>query len=230
MSDPSKPYFTGAFDRLLYLRTLPLFGTLPPEDLVLLATYTVERQFEAGARLTSEIGRVEAIHLIVDGSVRTSRGGSPIGVFGPRDTVGVLGLLARTDTGVEALTVTASRTLQIGTDALLDLFEDHFSILQHVLRGVASLVLDKRRQILLAGAPEPQEEPAIASARPLDFVERIFFLRRALPPGVHQRRRARGDRSPRDRAPARARRPPLGPGRSRRRRRHPGARHDRLRR
>lgn len=183
MSDPSKPYFTGAFDRLLYLRTLPLFGTLPPEDLALLATYTVERQFEAGARLTSEIGRVEAIHLIVDGSVRTSRGGSPIGVFGPRDTVGVLGLLARTDAGVEALTVTASRTLQIGTDALLDLFEDHFSILQHVLRGVASLVLDKRRQILLAGAPEPQEEPAIASARPLDFVERIFFLRRALPPG-----------------------------------------------
>ena len=186
MSEPDKPHFTGAFDRLLYLRTLPLFGTLPPEDLALLATYTTERQFAAGELVTSEIGRVEAIHLIVDGSVRTSRGGTAIGVFGPRDTVGVLGLLARADAGVEVVAVSASRTLQIDADALLDLFEDHFSILQHVLSGVASLVLEKRRQILLAGAPDAEaeeEEPAVSHARPLDFVERIFFLRRALPPG-----------------------------------------------
>jgi CRP-like cAMP-binding protein len=183
VSEPAKPYFTGAFDRLLYLRTLPLFGTLPPDDLALLATYTIERQFEAGAVLIAEAGRVEAIHLLVDGSVRTSRGGVEIGVFGPRDTVGVLGLLARTDAGVEAVTVTAARTLEIGADALLDLFEDHFSILQHVMSGVASLVLDKRRQILLAGAPEPKSEPTIARSHPLDFVERIFFLRRALPRG-----------------------------------------------
>lgn len=183
MSEPSKPHFSGAFDRLLYLRTLPLFGTLPSEDLALLATYTVERQFEPGALLLSEKGRVEAIHLIVDGSVRSSRGGAPIGVFGPRDTVGVLGLLARADAGVEAVTVTATRSLEIGADALLDLFEDHFTILQHVLRGVASLALEKRRQVLLAGAPEPGEGTAISPARPLDFVERIFFLRRAMPPG-----------------------------------------------
>jgi CRP-like cAMP-binding protein len=185
VSEPVKPHFTGAFDRLLYLRTLPLFGTLPPEDLALLATYTTERQFDAGARLSSEHGRVDPIHLIVDGSVSTSRGGSPIGVFGPRDTVGVLGLLARADAGVEAVTNTATRTLQIDADALLDLFEDHFSILQHVLRGVASLVLEKGRQVLLAGAPESRSDdaPMTSSARPLDFVERIFFLRRALPRG-----------------------------------------------
>ena len=183
MPEPAKPHFTGAFDRLLYLRTLPLFGTLPPDDLALLATYTVEREFEAGAVLSSEIGGVEAIHLLVDGSVRTSRAGVEIGVFGPRDTVGVLGLLARTDAGVEAVTVTATRTLEIGADALLDIFEDHFTILQHVLSGVASLVLDKRRQILLAGAPESKSEPTIERSHPLDFVERIFFLRRALPKG-----------------------------------------------
>ena len=183
MSEPSKPHFSGAFDRLLYLRTLPLFGTLPTEDLALLATYTIERQFEPGALLLSEKGRVEAIHLIVDGSIRTSRGGAPIGLFGPRDTVGVLGLLARADAGVEAITVTATRSLEIGADALLDLFEDHFTILQHVVRGVASLALDKRRQALLASAPEPGEDAVISSDRPLDFVERIFFLRRAMPPG-----------------------------------------------
>jgi CRP-like cAMP-binding protein len=181
VSEPAKPHFSGAFDRLLYLRTLPLFGTLPPEDLALLATYTEERQFEAGALLVAEVGRVAAIHLIVDGSVRTSRGGSPIGVFGPRDTVGVLGLLARTDGGVEAITVTATRTLEIGADALLDLFEDHFSILEHVIRGVASLVLDKRKQLLLSGAPELQVDVSIPRVRPLDLVERIFFLRRAMP-------------------------------------------------
>lgn len=187
MSEPPDPHFAGAFDRLLYLRTLPLFGTLPPEDLALLATYATERQFAEGALLSSEKGRVDAIHIIVEGGVRTSRGGSPIGVFGPRDTVGVLGLLARADAGVEAVTVAPSRTLQIDAEALLDLFEDHFSILQHVLRGVASLVLEKRRQILLAietePAPEPAPDqgPATSPARPLDFVERIFFLRRALP-------------------------------------------------
>ena len=183
MSDPSKSHFFGAIDRVLYLRTLPLFGTLPSDELALLATYTTERQFEPGALLATQDGCVESIHLLVDGGVRTSRGGAPIGVFGPRDTVGVLGLLARADEGIEVIAVTATRTLEIGAEALLDLFEDHFSILQHVLRGVAELALEKRKQRLLAGAPESAEAPSQSQARPLDFVERIFFLRRALPPG-----------------------------------------------
>jgi CRP-like cAMP-binding protein len=183
VSEPSKPHFSGTFDRLLYLRTLPLFGTLPPGDLALLATYATEREFEAGEVLASENDRVVAIHLIVEGSVRASRGGVPVRDFGPRDAVGVLDLLARADESVEAVTITATRSLEIGADALLDLFEDHFSILQHVLRGVALLVLAKRKQILLAGAPEPAVDASSLPARPLDFVERIFFLRRAMPPG-----------------------------------------------
>jgi CRP-like cAMP-binding protein len=183
VSAPIKSHFSGAFDRVLYLRTLPLFGTLPPEELALLATYTTERQFAPGALLATQDGCVESIHLVVDGSVRTSRGGAPIGVFGPRDTVGVLGLLARADEGIEVVAVTATRTLEIGAEALLDLFEDHFSILQHVLRGVAELVLAKSKQRLLAGAPESSEAPSQSGARPLDFVERIFFLRRAMPAG-----------------------------------------------
>lgn len=183
MSGNGKPHFSGAFDRVLYLRTLPLFGTLPPEELALLATYTTEREFAPGAQLAAEKGRIEAIHLIVDGSIRTSRGGDEIGVFGPRDTVGVLGLLARADEGIEVTAVTATRTLEIGAEALLDLFEDHFSILQHVLHGVATLVLDKRKQRLLSGAPEPREDLSLSPERPLDFVERIFFLRRAMPRG-----------------------------------------------
>lgn len=182
MSAPSEPRFTGTIDRLLYLRTLPLFGTLPPEELALLATYTTERQFEAAALIASENDRVAAIHLLVEGSVRTSRGGAPLRVFGPRDAVGVLDLLARADDGIEAVAVTATRTLEINAEALLDLFEDHFSILQHVLRGIASLVLEKRRQILLASAPVSALDVSVPPSRPLDFVERIFFLRRALPP------------------------------------------------
>ena len=183
MSDPSKSHFSGAFDRLLYLRTLPLFGTLPPDELALLATYATERQFEPGALLATQDGCVESIHLLVDGSVRTSRGGAPISVFGPRDTIGVLGLLARADEGIDVIAVTPTRTLEIGAEALLDLFEDHFSILQHVLRGVAELVLEKRKQRLLEGAPESVGAPSQSQARELDFVERIFFLRRAMPPG-----------------------------------------------
>ena len=183
MSEPSKPHFSSAFDRLLYLRTLPLFGTLPPEDLALVATYTTERQLAPGVVLASGGGTIDSIHLIVDGSVRTSRGGAPIGVFGPRDAVGVLGLLARADDGIEAVTVTETRTLEIGADALLDLFEDHFAILEHVLRGVAVMRLEKERSALLAGGAEPGPDSAISPSRPLDFVERIFFLRRALPRG-----------------------------------------------
>lgn len=183
MSEPSKSHFSGAFDRVLYLRTLPLFGTLPPDELALLATYTTERQFEPGDLLATLDGRIESIHLLVDGSVSTSRAGAPIGVCGPRDTIGVLGLLARVDEGIEVVATTATRTLEIGAEALLDLFEDHFSILEHVLRGVAELVLEQSKQRLLASAPVSVEAPSQSPARPLDFVERIFFLRRALPPG-----------------------------------------------
>jgi CRP-like cAMP-binding protein len=127
---------------------------------------------------------VGAIHVIVEGSVRVSRHGKPLRIAGPHDAIGVIGLLARAAEGFEAIAVTDTLTLEIDADTLSDVFDDHFSIYHHLLQGVARRSLEDRRLLAADGGySSVSGQCRVLPARPLDLVERIFFLRRAMPLG-----------------------------------------------
>lgn len=178
----SRQHFVTLRERLIYLRTLPLLGNMPSADLAVLAEYARERFFRKGEHMLQEGIPAHAIQLIVQGAVQVSRRGRPFRLFGPRDAVGAFAVLARTDEGVQATAVEDSLVLEIHRDALLDAFEDHFSMLHHVLRETSRLLLEERRQ--LPGEirlPRDWDASVSCPARPLDLVERIFFLRRSMP-------------------------------------------------
>jgi len=174
----------GRVERLLHLQKLPLFGTLAPGDLAVLASYARERFFPKGRAILRSGEPVGAIHLVVEGSVRVSWNGKPLPVAGPNDAIGVIGLLARAAEGFEATAVTDTLTLEIDADTLSDVFDDHFSIFHHLLRGVARRSLEDRRQLTSdAGYSSVSDKCRVLPARPLDLVERIFFLRQTMPLG-----------------------------------------------
>ena len=184
MTDTANERHVGRVERLLHLQRLPLFSTLAPGDLAVLATYARERFFPKGAALLRNGEPVGAIHLVVEGSVRVSQHGRPLRVAGSHDAIGVIGLLARAAHGFESIAVTDTLTLEIDADTLSDIFDDHFSIYHHLLRGVARRSLEDRRQLAAdAGYSIPADRCKVLPARPLDLVERIFFLRRTLPLG-----------------------------------------------
>jgi hypothetical protein len=93
--------------------------------------------------------------------------------------VGGAAKLARDPQGQGALAETDTLAIELEADAALEIFEDHFPILHHVLREVCGWLID-----LLVRLPPsvhrdllPEGDGPSAPAGDLDLVQRILFLR-----------------------------------------------------
>ncbi|MCG6928729.1 MAG: cyclic nucleotide-binding domain-containing protein [Acidobacteria bacterium] len=168
-------------ERLLHLRTLPVIGTLGPEDLGLVAEQARTRVFETGDRLLRQGEPIAAVHIVVEGRVHLQRGDQVLGHATPGAGVGGLGYLARDPNGIDAVAETDVVALELDGDMLDEILEDRFRVLQHVLRetsrGLIDLWHEAPRECLAAQVP--MRAPGFKS--PLDLVQRMLFLREGLP-------------------------------------------------
>jgi HEAT repeat protein/ATP/ADP translocase len=84
-------------DRILFLRRVPLFGGLEPEDLQRIAMATSERLYAADAALVREGEPGDELIVIVDGQVKVFHGEGPdaqlLTTFGAGDHIGELAVL-----------------------------------------------------------------------------------------------------------------------------------------
>jgi len=168
-------------ERLLHLRTLPIIGTLGPEDLGLVAEQARTRVFETGDRLLRQGEPIAAVHIVVEGRVHLQRGDQVLGHATPGAGVGGLGYLARDPNGIDAVAETDVVALELDGDMLDEILEDRFRVLQHVLRetsrGLIDLWHEAPRECLAAQVPMR----ATGFKSPLDVVQRMLFLREGLP-------------------------------------------------
>ncbi len=175
----------GSLERMLHLRKAPIVGSLPADDLAVVAEAARPRLYRAGEILLREDEHVASASFIVEGRVRLERGGKRIGVIESGSGLGGIGMLARSTAAWTALAETDTLVLELDADSFLDLLEDHFEILRHFLRETCRQVIGYW-SALPAGTP-----PLIRDLRPvaarvgrdLDLVERIFFLRQVHPFG-----------------------------------------------
>lgn len=174
--------FVSPVERLMYLSKLPMFATLEPQDLAVLALYAQEKHFARGEVLLREGQPVHSIYTLVSGRVAVSRSGRLVRDFGAGAEVGAMALLGRVEGGVEAVARSSGLALVLGADALYDIFEDHFSILDGVLSATARMLRRERKALGPSGGiREPVHGPVAVPDRPLDLVERMFLLRRTMP-------------------------------------------------
>ncbi len=168
-------------ERLLHLRTLPILGTLSPEDLGLVAEQARTRVFEEGDWLLRQGEPIAAVHIVIEGRIQLRRGEHVLGHATPGAGVGGLGYLARDPNGIDAVAETDVVALELDADTLDEILEDRFPVLQHVLREISRGLIDlwheAPRECLAAQVP--MRAPGFKS--PLDLVQRMLFLREGLP-------------------------------------------------
>jgi hypothetical protein len=89
----------GELDRMLFLRRVPLFGGLDPEDLQRIAAVAVERLYGPDEALVREGDAGEELVVIVEGDVRVVRGEGDearlVRTYAAGDHVGELAVLRR---------------------------------------------------------------------------------------------------------------------------------------
>jgi CRP-like cAMP-binding protein len=172
----------GLVERILYLKKLPALAGLPTADLAAIAELQVERPVRTGEVLLKSGEETPGVYFVLEGAVDCHRRGRFVGRVGPGGGLGGLVLFAQDREGVEAVAATDGRVLELDGEALLDVFEDRFRVLHHVLRGTCRQLLDlvirsKTRPFqYLSPVPAAQD-----AAKDLDLVERILFLRSIVP-------------------------------------------------
>src|SRR5438105_2629146 len=171
---------SGAVERMGCLRRLPVVGTLPGPQLALVAEQMGERFFKKGSVLLRQGEPVAALYFVMEGRVHLTRGDRVLGHAGPGLAVAPFHLLARDPEGVGAVAETNTVALELGADALYEIFEEHFGLLHHVIREVSRQIVEQVVKVpaaaTLLGAQA--EGPALPAGE-LDLVERIFFLRKS---------------------------------------------------
>lgn len=170
----SRSLFVGP---LLHLRTLPAFEALSPLHLTLLAQEVEEVVVERGMVLLDPDQPAQDLHVVVDGLVDLRRG-SVQGSVGPGEAVGFMELLAQGPSGTEARAQVDTVALRLDGDALREVCERHFALLDALMANVARRVTESPEA--LRGAV--QGDPSAWShdlRRPLDRVGRMLALYRS---------------------------------------------------
>ena len=176
------PRFVTPYERLMYLGSLPLLGSLPAHHLAVLAKHTIERHFARGDVLFRAGQPVDVVHAIVTGRVTMSRWGQQVRECAAGDAAGVFALLAGSDEGIGAVAGTDLTTLELSGAALRDIFAGHFAIFEHILTMLSRTLRGERDWVgPSAGFAEPAPDPSSCPTHSLDLVERLLALRHARP-------------------------------------------------
>jgi CRP-like cAMP-binding protein len=171
--------FVDPTERIIYLRSIPVAAVMPTPVLRIIAAELKERTFSAGEKLMQEGEPIHGLHLLIDGKLSLERKGAPFGTLAPPQSLGFLGILARSEGTYDARAETPVRTLEFDADTLLEVLEDHHEFLEASVRYLAERLLYEIQELpqeamerRLEGAPPSVPE------RELDLVERILMLRR----------------------------------------------------
>jgi CRP-like cAMP-binding protein len=168
----------GAVELLLALKAVAPFSTLPPDDLALLVERAERRRFGPGEPLHEAGEPIRGIHLVLDGRVTETRAGRPWAVREAYELVGGVDALAGTGDDVVVTAETATETLHLDRDAVIEICYDRFSVLATVTAGVGAMAIAARRRLgASAGyATAAIERPPLSVASRLGLAERMVAL------------------------------------------------------
>ena len=119
------------------LKTVPLFAGCSKAELRRLASVADEVSLREGTVLTREGRTGHEFFVIVDGTVRVTKGGKKLSDLGAGSWVGEIALLTKAPRGATVIATTPVRTLVIVDQAFRQIVNDMPSIALKVLTCVA---------------------------------------------------------------------------------------------
>jgi CRP-like cAMP-binding protein len=166
-------------ERILRLRGVPTFRTLPASALAQLASSMRTVTFKRGEILLREDEPPRSFYLITTGTVTLRRKEKRIGTVRGPGGVGFVAFLARSAGGTSAVAESFVEALDVQADAMDEIFEDHFPVLLGHVRWIAErLIAENKVTQPPAFVPPVVPFDAMVGDGEIGIVERIFLLRR----------------------------------------------------
>ena len=125
-------------EKVIVLEGVDLMSSLSPDQMASIAMIATEVQYPPGRAIFEEKKCVEAVYVVVSGSVELSRGGEPLDTAGPGAMLGGWALLdedCRSTVGAKTLEDT--HLLRVGREEFRDLMADNVDIAVQLLSALA---------------------------------------------------------------------------------------------
>jgi HEAT repeat protein len=138
-------------ERVLFLRKMPLFADLPPEDLRPIASIAEEDAFADGEILAQQGDPGDTAHLIVSGEVsivvrRGKDSAKPVAVRGPGEVIGEMALIASRPRMASLVAKGPVRVLTIARRQFEALLRERPEISLAVMRVLCQRLTDREAQ------------------------------------------------------------------------------------
>lgn len=128
-------------ERVLILKSVDLFSSVPPDALVEVAEILEEMEFEAGAQILREGDVGTAMFIIVEGRVRVHSEGRDIADLGPREVFGELAALDPEPRSASVTAIEPTQLFKLSSGPFLRLMAGYMD----VTRGILRVLCDRLR-------------------------------------------------------------------------------------
>ncbi|HEX4622603.1 MAG TPA: cyclic nucleotide-binding domain-containing protein, partial [Myxococcaceae bacterium] len=149
-------------ERIRFLRSVPLFKDLTPEDLMKLAEIAEPEEYVGGRTIFKKGEQGDVLCIVVRGRVEIRDGSRVIASQGPHEFFGELAVLDGEPRSADAVCAEDTELLQIGGPDLEELMERRPEIAREVIRVLARRLRTTTQAML--GLPPPAAAP-LAVAR-----------------------------------------------------------------
>lgn len=171
----------GPVERLLILQRAPGFRYLTSDDLVVLAENARERIYRKNEIVYDPDHPSRTLGWVVEGRIQVDRNGEPVVTVKPGWAIGGFGILSEPEPDTRAYAVIDTLVLEMRHEVMFEIMEDRFSLMYNMIRVLAEGIEEMLDQLPLGNIQKVPLEPRASRCncpnRPLDLVERIFFLR-----------------------------------------------------
>ncbi|HKU38813.1 MAG TPA: cyclic nucleotide-binding domain-containing protein [Polyangiales bacterium] len=187
MSEPLERIEIGRVEQMHALRRW--FGSAGPStaSLAALAAQLEAVRIPKGTRCENAGGADGAIYFVIEGELAAERENKPFGTFGARSVLGGLSALAGDAEGVSFTATQDTQALRLRAADMLEVFEDHYEMLQSAIEGLAHGTIELRRTLAPHAGfdAEPARDPAEPLLETLGLIERMLVLRSSLAVHTH---------------------------------------------
>jgi CRP-like cAMP-binding protein len=122
------------------LSKVPLFAGLGPRDLAKVGRLEDEVKVKAGKVLAREGAAAEEFFIILEGTVRISRGGRTLRDLGPGEFFGELAMLGKVPRTATATALTSAHLLVVGHREFITLLAEYPTIQAKIIRSIAAWI------------------------------------------------------------------------------------------
>lgn len=142
-------------EKVLFLKSAPLFAKVTGEDLAPLAHVAEEQTYPAGAHIFEQDEPGDSLFVIVRGHVAIVHDGDTVATLGPGEAFGEMAVLDRVPRSASAIAQEECELLRIGSQEFYEILHEQVEIAAGVirmltqrLREATSAVVDDKRQRL----------------------------------------------------------------------------------